>query len=120
MQIQLDNNNARYKIDKYSEQDITINGDKYPYPVLIGPNTLKCEEVPIELEAIDILFLDEIMLMKPEVILIGTWENSLFPLYLQCYCENNGFALDVMSTGAACRTFTLLTAEQRHVIALLL
>lgn len=58
---------------------------------------------------------------KCDVLLIGTGKNTKFltPAQRQIYREA-GFHVDVMDTGAACRTFNVLSAEGRQVIAALI
>lgn len=58
---------------------------------------------------------------KCDVLLIGTGKTTKFltPAQRQVF-RDAGFHADVMDTGAACRTFNVLTAEGRQVIAALL
>ncbi len=53
--------------------------------------------------------------------LLGTGEAQFFPGATLCEAfEARGIGLEVMSTGAACRTFNLLLAEQRVFSAALI
>jgi uncharacterized protein len=59
--------------------------------------------------------------MEPEVVLLGTGPRQHFPeasFAARFLRANVGF--EVMDTGAACRTFNVLVAEQRRVVAVLL
>lgn len=57
----------------------------------------------------------------PEILLIGTGETmALLPKALRLHMEEQGIGYDVMSTGAAARTYNVLTIEGRNVAALLL
>ena len=65
--------------------------------------------------------MDRVIETRPEVILLGTGENMKFPdtaIIQRCYQEKIGF--EVMSTAAACRTYSVLAAEQRKVAAALM
>ncbi|MGL6295369.1 MAG: Mth938-like domain-containing protein [Plesiomonas sp.] len=57
---------------------------------------------------------------QPEVVLLGTGKTIRFPhpkLYQALAAAHIG--LDVMDTGAVCRTFNILTSENRKVVALI-
>ena len=57
---------------------------------------------------------------KPEILLIGTGEQmTLLPKALRMHLEEQGIGYDVMSTGAAARTYNVLTIEGRDAAALL-
>ena len=56
-----------------------------------------------------------------EVLLLGTGGTQVFPpLALRRAVEEAGFGLEVMSTGAAARTYNILLAEKRAVAAALI
>ncbi len=56
-----------------------------------------------------------------DVVLLGCGESVHFlSVELKNALKNNGLSVDVMGTGAACRTYNVLVAEGRRVVALLL
>lgn len=56
-----------------------------------------------------------------EVLLIGTGPRTvLLPPPLRAALKERGIVADVMATGAACRTFNVLLAEDRRVAAALM
>lgn len=58
----------------------------------------------------------EIIALKPEVILLGTGEHHQFPdRSLFSFCARHGIGLEAMTNIAACRTFNVLTTEDREV-----
>ena len=58
---------------------------------------------------------------KPEVVLLGTGASIRFPHPgLTRALTNAGVGLEVMDTPAACRTYNILAAEGRAVVAVLL
>ncbi len=62
-----------------------------------------------------------IMALDPEVILLGTGERQIFPpAEFATRFLRKGIGVEVMDTGAACRTYNVLVAEQRRVVAVLL
>ena len=58
---------------------------------------------------------------EPEIVLLGTGARQLFPhpRFLQSLAAAR-VGVDVMDTGAACRTFNILVAEDRRVAAALI
>jgi uncharacterized protein len=62
-----------------------------------------------------------ILAWEPEIILLGTGERQIFPaLQLLAEVRARGVGFEVMDTGAACRTFNVLSSEERRVVAALL
>lgn len=58
---------------------------------------------------------------QPEILLIGTGEAmALLPKALRLHLDKNNIGYDVMSTGAAARTYNVLAIEGRSVSAILL
>jgi uncharacterized protein len=56
-----------------------------------------------------------------EILLIGSGARMLLaPAALRAALRDAGVALDVMDTGAACRTYNVLLAEERRVAAALI
>ena len=56
-----------------------------------------------------------------EILLIGSGAQMLpAPAALRAAIRDAGIALDVMDTGAACRTYNVLLAEARRVAAALI
>jgi uncharacterized protein len=62
-----------------------------------------------------------VLALEPEVVLLGTGARQQFlhpsrlaPIY------RAGVGVEIMTTAAACRTFNILVAEERRVVAALL
>jgi uncharacterized protein len=59
--------------------------------------------------------------LKPEIILFGTGSRQIFPSpAVYAAVLNQGIGLEVMDTGAACRTYNILMSEGRRVAAALI
>ena len=64
--------------------------------------------------------LEQIISWLPEVILIGTGKEPSFPNpELIAYANSKNIGLEIMDTGAACRSYNLLIDEGRNVVACL-
>jgi uncharacterized protein len=58
--------------------------------------------------------------MTPEVVLLGTGVRLYIPeIDITAYFNSRGVGFEVMDTGAACRAFNVLIAEDRRVVAVL-
>lgn len=57
----------------------------------------------------------------PEVIVLGSGETQKFPdMKLFAYCAKHGIGLEVMANDAACRTYNVLTTEDRDIVLALI
>lgn len=64
---------------------------------------------------------DRILALQPELVLLGTGSRLRFPHpRLYAALTNAGIGVDVMDCAAACRTYNILLAEGRGVVAALL
>jgi len=65
--------------------------------------------------------LQHIFDLQPEVVLVGCGKNQVFlPPAIQMLFLSRNIGVEVMTTSAACRTFNVLAAEGRRVVAALL
>lgn len=121
MIISEDKSQGIYFIKAYSPGKITVNNTTFTMSLIITANTLVTDWPPQTLEQLQPSHFNPIITLNPEIILLGTGikfkrppANLLAPLY-----EHN-LGVECMDTGAACRTFTALSAEKRNVVAALL
>jgi uncharacterized protein len=64
---------------------------------------------------------DYLVSLKPEIVLLGTGATLRFPAPALSRCLTDAhIGLEVMDTSAACRTYNILSAEGRKVLAALL
>ena len=65
--------------------------------------------------------LGPVFALQPEIVLLGTGAVQVFPPpeLLMCF-HRRGIGIEVMTTAAACRTFNVLVADRRRVVAALL
>ena len=58
---------------------------------------------------------------NPEIVIIGTGKQLQFPAPpVIAGLQTQGIGVEIMAHGAACRTFNILLAEDRRVVAALL
>ncbi len=108
-------------IRSIGEQGIRINDDYYTTSFIVATRHIVPEWPVHSVDDIDEAALQVIFELDPEVVLIGTGEQQVFlPPAVQMHFYRNGTGFEVMTTDAACRTFNVLAAEGRQVVAALL
>ena len=118
MKFAEDHNSANYKISAYDEESIAINGLPHSQSLVLSPMELLTNWAPTNYADLRVDHLDEIYAMKPEIIILGTGQTQRFPpaeILRRLAKEQIGF--EIMDTQAACRTFNILMAEDRTVVA---
>lgn len=121
MQLSRETSEALYQIQSYEEGVITINDQEYSCSLLLMPNKLIAPWGPENLAELKAEHFTSLVFYQPELILLGTGKTLSFPssALFQPLTEIQ-VGVEVMDTKAACRTYTLLASEGRHVVSLLL
>lgn len=104
----------------YGQDGVKVNDVIYQEPILLGPNHIE------RLTNFDNLsqfseILPQIIAARPNVLLVGAEQGTSYlspGLMSQLLTANIGY--EIMSVGAACRTYNILLAEGRDVLAVLL
>jgi uncharacterized protein len=109
---------GQFIINSYSATEIEVNLQPYQQSFIITPDQI----LPSwNIESFDLLSKEDLTLLltdTPEVCLLGTGEtHKSLPVSLLSGLIQQGIALEVMSTPAACRTFNVLSNEGRRVCA---
>lgn len=109
-------------IQGYGKGRFRIGQDVYEHPLLVSASHVSRWDVAATVD-ISKKNLQPFLAHDPalEIVLIGTG-NSIqnIPEDIRPLFKQNGIGLDVMDTGAACRTYHVLLAEKRRVgVALL-
>ena len=121
MKISLDGGTATYKIASYAQGQVVINEQRLTRSLVIMPETLLSDWPPQTFEAFTTEHFATIVAYQPEIVLLGTGASLRFPApALLAPLYDAGIGVEVMDTGAACRTYNILMAEGRTVAAALL
>ncbi|MGK0272035.1 MAG: hypothetical protein ACI88H_002701 [Cocleimonas sp.] len=118
MKFAEDHNSANYKISGYEQGSIAINGLPHNHSLVLSPMELLSDWEPTKYSELNSDHLDAIYAMKPEIIILGTGPKQIFPpaeILRRLAKEQIGY--EIMDTQAACRTFNILMAEDRKVVA---
>lgn len=113
---------GRQLIESYGDGAFRITGERHVGAVIVFPEATYAWN----LSDIPGLSLDDFSLVTerepvPEILLLGTGARTEFVLpSLRAAVREKGPVVDIMDTGAACRTYNVLLAEGRRVAAALL
>ena len=109
-------------IESYGDGGFIINGQKITSSVIVTVD----ETILWDVSNVRNINLDELLqnLIKVKgigTLLIGTGAISVYPdKALVGHIKSFGVGVEIMDTGAACRTFNVLIEENREVIAALI
>ena len=121
MQIELNNIDPNInRIIAYSDDYFKLANKVIHSNLVISKDNL-CEDLLTDnFQDFALQHLKKIMLWKPELILIGTGKLLNYPNEGWVdYANKKNIGLEIMSTGAACRSYNLLIDEGRNVVACL-
>jgi uncharacterized protein len=111
---------ANNSIRAYGDDEISVNDKTIRQSVIITPDLIQ----PWEPQHIDELTAEHCRQLgefNPEVIIFGTGKILKFPSpRLTVDLQAQGIGVEIMAHDAACRTFNILLAEDRRVIAALI
>jgi uncharacterized protein len=105
----------------YAVGEIKINEEVFRAPVIVSTETVMPGPAISGADALAPAHAAPILALQPELVLLGTGPRQIFPApEFGAEFLRAGVGFEVMDTGAACRTFNVLAAEQRRVVALVL
>ena len=111
---------ASNSIRAYSDGEISINDKLINHSVIITPDLVERWE-PRHIEELTAEHCRQLGELNPEVVIIGTGKTLTFPpAQLTVGLQSQGIGVEIMAHDAACRTFNILLAEDRRVIAALI
>ena len=121
MEFNLDLPPNQFFIRSMSEEGIRVGDDIFSDSLIISGERIIPEWNVNSIEQINEASLQLIFDLKPEVVLIGTGKTQKFmPTATQVHFFRRNIGFEVMTTDAACRTFNVLIAEGRRVVAALI
>jgi uncharacterized protein len=121
MRFAQDSNSNINLIRSYAKGSLRINDAVYSGAVIVSTSDVVNHADIHDLDGVLGIEAGRILTLDPELILLGTGERQVFPpAQFGAQFLRAGIGFEVMDTGAACRTFNVLVAEQRRVVALLL
>jgi uncharacterized protein len=121
MRFTQDSTATIHRIRGYGDGELRIRDTVYRGALILSASDIVSEPDIRDLSELVALPLQRILALDPEIILLGTGRRQIFPAAsFGAQFLRGGIGFEVMDTAAACRTFNVLAAEQRRVVALLL
>ena len=118
MKFAQDSQDEGYVITAYDDDSISINGKPFNDSLIVATTQLIEDWKLDNIELLQTDHIEQILSLKPELIIIGTGKNLVFPV-VEVYSRiiESGIGVDFMDTRAACRTYNILMSEGRNVVA---
>jgi len=111
-------------IQSYAAGVFRISGISYEKALIVSPaQTIVWDKAPPDVADLSLAHFDALFARADDidVVLFGTGAQMQFVKpSLRQELSAKGLPLDVMDTGAACRTYNVLMAEGRRVVAVLM
>jgi len=102
----------------YGPGRILIGGRTYTRGLIVSPEHIDADWGPRNAKDLAAEHFDALLTLDPQIIIVGTGKYQVFPdpgIYLAIL--QRGLGIDIMDTGAACRTYNILVSEGRKVAA---
>jgi len=118
MKLSAADSDSGHLILGYDPGRILIGGRIYTHGLIVSPERIAADWGPEN--AIDLAaeHFEALLAFDPRIIIVGTGKHQVFPdpdTYLTVL--QRGLGIDIMDTGAACRTYNILASEGRKVAA---
>lgn len=121
MKLHADAHSALNTVTAYGPGFIEVNRQAHRGALILLPEGPVLNWPIDSFDQIEEQTLSALLEHQPEIVLLGTGPGQRFPsARVQASLSAARIGLDVMSTPAACRTFNILVAEGRRVLAALL
>ena len=122
MQIALETLSSEVnQIRSYQQGSIQVNDKIYDQSIIIAPKAPVKLWAPQSYAELKVEHLSCVAEFKPQIILFGTGYKMLFPgPEIRLVIQKLQLGVEFMDTAAACRTYNILLAEDRNVVAALL
>ncbi|MEI7843665.1 MAG: Mth938-like domain-containing protein [Gallionellaceae bacterium] len=105
----------------YGEGYVAINNERFTQPIVVTAKDVFTDWGAKNFATLTAAHFDYFLPLAPEVLLLGTGNQQHFayPALFRQLIEH-GISIEFMDTRAACRTYNILVAEDRKVVAAIL
>jgi uncharacterized protein len=109
-----------HRISGIGDGEICIGEQRLTAPCIVAADRLIIDWRPPPPAQLALLDLEPLLALQPELVVIGTGAGQRFlDPHVATAVLQRGIGLEVMATPAACRTYNILVAEGRRVVAAL-
>ena len=120
MKLHAEKGSGNY-IQSLAAGSVHINGTRYQGNLIVAPERIVTGWAPRPIAELTLEDFAAALDLGPELILFGTVDTHRFPSNpLPTAIMTRGVGFETMTTAAACRTYNVLAAEDRRVVAALL
>ncbi|MEA3640760.1 MAG: Mth938-like domain-containing protein [Lamprobacter sp.] len=108
-------------IEAHEPGQVRIQGQHYQGTLALTAGRILTDWGPAQFEQLTSAHFEVIAALAPQVVVLGTGARQRFPdpaLYACLFAQ--GIGIEIMDTGAACRTYNILAGEGRRVVAALI
>jgi uncharacterized protein len=119
--LHLNKDTDRYLFTGHGAGYVAVSGQRYAQPVVVMAREVRTDWTATDFASLDATHFDYFLELQPEVLLLGTGAKQQFArpeLYRELIKAR--IAIEFMDTPAACRTYNILVAEDRKVVAAIL
>lgn len=121
MRLSLDQTDRSELISGWEPGEIRVGERHFRQSIVLKPGTAPRPWAAPEPAALTLDDLAPALDLQPEILILGTGNQLVFPsgeIHARILALGVGF--EVMDSGAACRTYNILVAEDRPVVAALI
>jgi uncharacterized protein len=117
----LDANTNRNLFTEHGAGYVAVNGHRFQQPVVVMAGEVRTDWTATDFASLNEDHFNYFLSLMPDVLLLGTGTKQRFAhpnLYRELIRAKIG--IEFMDTPAACRTYNILVAEDRKVVAAVL
>lgn len=104
-------------INHYAPGLVSINQKPYHHSCIVTQHSIMPDWPVHNLDQLTTETLQQLLDYDPEVLILGTGETQVFPpAHIFGLCAQQGVSLEIMNNASACRTYNVLTTEDREVV----
>jgi uncharacterized protein len=118
MHLTLENPDFRYYLRGVNADGVLVNERRLSASFIVSPLVLVEDWRPRSIADLRPEDLEPLLQLNPSVVLLGSGASLRFPTAaVMAACLTRGIGIEVMDNAAAARTFDVLAAESRKVVA---
>lgn len=118
MQLNLDRPDYEFFLRGADGSSALVNERTLRQSFIVAPNALVEYWAIADASALSAPDLEPLLALQPELVVLGTGATQVFPAAeVMAACLTRGIGIEVMANAAAARTFNVLAAEGRRVVA---
>ncbi len=121
IELTQDSPGGRFHIRGYQNNKVLINENIYDASLIVSSHTLIEKWRPLHIDDLQPSDWESVIALNPKLVLLGTGSVLRFPPgHIMAPLIEKKIGFEIMDTAAACRTFSILLAEDREVVAALI